>query len=354
MHSVFKKLLSFVTSVQVFSVVFAFALMVFLSYYFMSGIERSNLLRNVDNAILNTQAQITADLMEPETTLGVIAENVRSMILRGASIEELENHLKYITNYITTDDKFMSYATGIYGYFDEFGGIMISGIDWTLPEDYTPQERPWFKAAVNSRGGVGITEPYKNIILNVTNLTFSRCIYDNDGRRLGIICLDITLDRISDYAVNTSVSKDSYGILMDKEFNVLAHPNSNYIGRNIILMNDGLAIQKELESGRNISERIAHDYNDKESVLFAQRLDNGWYLAVLAYSDQYYQSVRQIGMILSAIGFILALILIIILLNIIAGKRKAEERTRIMLDAMPLCAVFWDKILILLIAIKKQ
>jgi len=147
---------------------------------------------------------------------------------------------------------------------------------------------------------------------------------------------------IFDYAVNAHVTRNSYGILLDGDLNVLAHPHPAYIGKNLIQMNDGPAIKKELDEGKTISERKAKDYNGDESVLFVRRLRNGWYLAIIEYAENYYKSLRNIGAILIMLGVIFAGISSAILLSMYFAKNRAEERTKIMLDATPLCANFWD------------
>jgi len=147
---------------------------------------------------------------------------------------------------------------------------------------------------------------------------------------------------ISDYAVNARVTENSYGILFDANLNVLAHPYSNFVGRNLIQMNNGLTIKKELDSGKVISERKAIDYKGEDSVLFVRRLNNGWYMAIIAYAKNYYKSIISIGRILITLGVVFAGILYAIILSMLSAKNRAEERTQIMLDATPLCANFWN------------
>jgi len=153
--------------------------------------------------------------------------------------------------------------------------------------------------------------------------------------------LSMTED-IYNFVIKAHVTDNSYGILIDSDFNVLAHPHPVYVGKNINQMNDGPAIKKELEEGIKISERKAIDYNGDESILFARRLNNGWYLAIIAYADNYYKSLFMIGRILITLGVIFAGILSVILLGMFFAKERAEERTKIMLDATPLCANFWN------------
>jgi PAS domain S-box-containing protein len=342
MGSILKKLLKIVTHVQAVFIFLAFALMVFFCFYFMSGMEHRHLLKDVENVMSSTQAYIEADLMEPRTTLGVVSENIKSLILHGASQKEVSDYLINVTDYIITEER-LSYAMSFFGVFDVFGNSHLSGVDWVPPAGYNPEDRPWYKTAVEAGGKIGVTDPYFNIAQNVTVISFARRIFDGNGNPLGVVCLNILLDRIREYSVNTYITEGSYGILFDKDFNVLAHPNPAYLGRNLILMNDGEAIRDELLQGRDVFERKAWDYNKKESVLFMRRFNNGWYLGIVAYSEKYYQSIWDIGVFLVVLGVLMTAILSAILLNIVAGRRKAEERTRVMLDSIPLVANFWDK-----------
>ena len=315
-------------SVQMMIVFAAFAIMAFVSYFFVGDIERKNLLRDAEKTISSTQAYIEADLMEPETTLGVIAETIHDMILRGSTFDAVSEYITYITNYMLTGDKFMSYATSVYGVFDVFDGKFHFGTGWIPPDDFVPQNRPWYKAAIDAGGTVGITEPYLVMSLGVIAITYARQIFDEDGRQLGVVCLDVMLDRIREYADNTFVTEGSYGILADKELNIIAHPNRAFWGRSVRDINVGETIVNILKQGETISERRAIDYTGNKVVLFARQLKNGWTMAIIAYSKDYYKSVTKIGVTISALGLIMSIILNIILLRITAAKNMADERNR--------------------------
>ncbi|MDR2964728.1 MAG: response regulator [Treponema sp.] len=340
MQSIFKQLWKFVTHVQVLIVFLAFALMVLLSYNFMSSIERSHLLKDVDNAFKNTQAYIETDLKEPETALSVVSENIRSLILNGASWDDILNYLKDINAYLISRGQYLSHMVDIFAYID---GRIVSSLGWNPPDDYIGEDRPWYIAAVEADGSVGITEPYLVMAYNEVSLTFARQIFDNENKSIGIVCLNIMLGRIGEYAVNAFISRGSYGILLDSNFNVIAHPLDAFLGRNIDLMNDGVAIREILQKDGIVSERKATDYLGEECVLFVRGLNNGWHLAILAYTKYYYQGLKNIGRTLTIISFILAVSLSVILLSIVASKRKNEERTMMMLDTTPLGITLWDK-----------
>jgi len=313
---------------QMLFVFMAFAILVITSYLFVSGIERGHLEKEMEYAITNTQANIMAALQEPEVTLSDITQTIRIMILEGGSYESVAHYIDNITEYMLDNERLKIYITGIYGVFDIFGGTFHSGTDMALPDDFVPEDQPWYKAAVSAGGVIGTTSPHINRELGTVSITYSRQIFDENGQPLGIICLDTLLDRVSMYAVGTRVTKDSYGILMDDQFRVLAHPHPLYLGRELREMNDGVAIEQELKREFKISERKATDYKGNPSILFIRQFPNGWYMAIITYAKQYYQSVVQIAKLLSIMGLLMAVALNAVLIRMAAAKNKADTVSR--------------------------
>jgi len=344
MRSFFKKIWNFITHLQVMAVFLAFFLMMILSYRFMSGIERRHLLKDINNAMSSTNDYILSGLSEPETTLGVIAETIRGMLISGYNSDAIHEYIGYINNYIRSGgNRRMEGALGCYGIFDVFGGELMTGDDsWTPPEGLDIKSRPWYKAAVEAAGKTVFTQPYIDLYSNEISVSFSRRIFDKEGNPLGVIGLDVAISSIMDFAVNTYIPANSYWVLFDSDLKVISHPQISSLGKHLSQMNDGDALLDILLHGREVSERRAKDYNGNDSIIFMRRLDNGWYLAIISYSNIYYRSVREIGFIISLLGLTLAVSLSLILLSIIASKKKTEERVQIMLDATPLAANFWN------------
>jgi signal transduction histidine kinase/DNA-binding response OmpR family regulator len=328
----------------------AFAAMAITSYYFMSGIERRHLLRNVNDAITNTQLNIETELREPVTALTLISDTVRDMILSNESFETVTAYLSATSNSMRSNQGIMPHFTGVYGVFDAYDGKFSAGTQWVPPEDFVPENRPWYKAALEADGRVAITDPEVNASLGVITIMYARRIFDEESRPLGVVCIDIRLKKIREYAVETYVTEDSYGILLDREFNVLAHPDPAYLGRSLRLMNDGVAIENELKQGREVSERKATDYKGNSSVLFIRQINNGWYMGILAYTNKYYQSVTRIAFILGLLGLGMAIILNVFLTRLTRAKNLADEENRRMahwyvsiLDTIPFPLSITDK-----------
>ena len=332
---------------QILFVALAFALMVFASYLFVSDIERNHLQRSVKDAILFTEANITADLREPETLLSGFAETVRSMILRGDNATEVRQYIQYINHYMRLNSEdFLSDVLGFYGFFDTFGKrYFTESVDWVPPEDYVLSDRPWYKAAIDANGEIGVTEPYKNLRTgDAYILTFARCLFNEDGTRLGVICLDINLNRISQHAVNTQFAEKGYGFLLSGNMKLIAHPEPTMLGMMFHDVKSHIADYEErLIQNGHIYEAISTDYRGIESIVFIEKLQNGWYMGIVTPKNEYYKSTRIMAIVLTVIGAVLAMALITILLVIFREVNKENERAQSMahwynsiLNAIPL------------------
>jgi signal transduction histidine kinase/CheY-like chemotaxis protein len=330
-------------SLQIVLVFLAFTIMVIASYFYLSSLERQHLKRQTESAIAYTQANISAALVEPEATLNAITETFRLMIAAGETFEPIKGYIDHITASLNADDRFLTQIIDVYGVFDAYGGRFHSGTNWTPPEDVALADYPWYKAAVEADGKVGVTNPHINTESGTVSITYARRIFDNEGNPQAVVCMDVALDRICKYVVDTYVTEGSYGILIDQDFNVLGHPHPAYLGKAVRLMNDGEAIINELKQGNNISERRATDYKGNASILFIGRLQNGWYMAILAYENRYYQSVVNIAILLISIGLLMAIVLNAALIRMAAAKNETDERMQIMFASSPTGATFWDE-----------
>jgi PAS domain-containing protein len=331
---------------QVALVLLAFTLMVISSYLFVGDIERRNLRGKVREAISYTEANIKADMLEPETILAGIAETIRGMILRGDDIKAVQDYLQLINNYVrSNEENRLQGVIGFFGFFSAYDGRFITGIaDWVPPEGYSIQDRPWYVAAVKAKGDIGVTRPYFNIVSGEIIITFARRIFDEVNHPLGVICLDMKLDRIRQRAVDTQFAEGGFGFLLGEDMKFIAHPELSMLDVPLHNIKSGIAqYNDELRRRGRISERITTDYRGIESILFIEKLYNGWYMGVITPRYQYYQSTRNMAMILILLGLILSGILTPILLRISADKEEAEKRTQAMFDAIPLGANLWDR-----------
>jgi signal transduction histidine kinase/DNA-binding response OmpR family regulator len=318
---------------QILFVALAFGLMVFASYLFVSDIERKHLQRDVKNAISYTEANIKADMLEPEAILASFAETIRGMIIRGDDEETVRGYIQYINDYVQVEkgNRFLV-VIAFYGFFDAFGGKYFTDIeDWTPPKDFILQDRPWYIAADEANGDIGVTQPYTSMRTGQNSITFSRKIFDDNGKTLGVIALDINLERINQHAIGTQIAKKSYGFLVSKNMDIIAHPEPSIIGMPLRDVKSRIAsYEDELIRNGYVYEVISTDYRGIESIVFIERLQNGWYMGVVTPRNEYYQTTRMIALALTVMGVILATALIALLLVIFTEINKESDKSHAM------------------------
>ena len=328
MRSVFEKSRIFnSTSAQMLITIIAFAIMGFSSFFFAANIERKHMINGAKKAIVYTEAEIVATLIEAETFLSGYSEIIRSMIIRGEDEDSIQTYMTSLTNFLLNSRDHITEITNTHGYFYNYGKY-LSGSFWTPPASFTPQNTPWYKGAVEAEGRVSISEPYTDAMTGRTILTFSRHLYDNENNPLGVICLDIEFVRIFRHVVSMKLTENGYGILMNKKFKILAHPEPHFIGGALYQKNSGLAyLADELEQGFDISERKVRNYMHDSSVVFFQKIKYGWYLGIVIPVNEYYSNTYRIGTFLFVLGSILAAGLCIMLYRIFQAKKKSDQRT---------------------------
>jgi PAS domain-containing protein len=343
MRSPIKKIQAFVVHPQIVVVFLAFALMVSLSSWFMDNILRKHLAYNAQVVLNALETQIGVDMLEPRTILGNLTQTVRSMILDGSSDALVRRYLKEINDYILLDNRQLLGFSSIDGFFNSFGGVFIDSMDREPPENYNPSERPWYKDAAMAGGSIVFLQPYADIVTGTVIITYARALYDNEGNILGVIALDLHLDRISEYIKDTNLGAMGYGFLLSGQMEILTHPNIDIFGEKLGSLSAGFAaLENKLRQEHNITEYRMINFAGDASVLFIRQIENGWYIGIVTPEGVYYRELGTIRLILIILGIILALVLSTILYNIVAARKKADERTQVMLDATPLCANFWD------------
>jgi adenylate cyclase len=94
-----------------------------------------------------------------------------------------------------------------------------------VPATYDPRQRDWYKAAtINKR--VTITAPYVFSASGLPGITIAAPFYA-DGKVIGVIAADITLDNLSKFLAERVVSKGAMSLIIDDHDKVIANSNLN-------------------------------------------------------------------------------------------------------------------------------
>jgi PAS domain S-box-containing protein len=312
---------------QVIFVVIAFAIMVFTSYLFGQRRENDHIDNEIDSMFFNIEEQLTADLNELKTMLGIVSETINQMIKREADFSEVTDYITAITDYGHESLGVPGFVS-VFGAFDVYGRQGFSGIDpkrdWQETgesREFVAEQRLWYIEAEKSSGEIRVTDPYEDILSGEIIFAYVRPLFDEDGERTAIICINVSLNRIYEFAMKSSASSISYWMLFDREMNIIAHPNPTLLGRNL------------------------HDTDKKyaeTAEILPLSIENGWYMGVVASMEDFHRFQQSMLIFLGSLGAVLAALLSLTLVRLVASRNRAEERTRVLLDAVPLVVNYWN------------
>ena len=316
---------------QIFLIYLAFTLMVILSYIFVERMMLSRLEDAVNTSLEFMQVSIESDLAEPEKFLQSVSQSMRNMIIHGYGPDLVQKYIKEdITPNVIKYDKRKLGINRMYGYFDVFNGLQLINGEWEPSADDDMRESPWYKAAVEANGKVVFTTPYFNARIRSYVLTYSRQIFDGD-KSLAVVAIDVPIDKIIDYVTEMHVTDDGYGLLLDENMGIIAHPDVYLIGKPLREVNSGLSshLAYYLENEViDIPKSTAVNYMGLESLVFSRRLRTGWYVSLIAPVNKYYREVRSMGLLLTVLGLIMATVLSGILWRITNTKKQVEKENR--------------------------
>ncbi|MCL2284133.1 MAG: ATP-binding protein [Fibromonadales bacterium] len=305
---------------QLLIVLFAFALMVILSYSFMSSIEYQHMRRDVQETLSLAQVDIDSDLLEAEATLNGIAKMAREMIISG---EDSKTVKKYITN--------------------TFNGKFYIGDD--QPKIHELNDSSWYKLAIEAKGKIIMNELHYEKDIAESEITFACSILDDSGNLLGVIGLSVKLHDILKKVSDMKVYESGYGILLNKNLEIVVHPYEKFLGEFVYRAGVPLAeFAKDLFNKQEILESKILNYEGKNVVIFFRNMDKtGWHIGIGVPTNKYKERITKIAITLSLIAFILASFISVILIRIIRTKDETELHMQVMLDSAPFSIAFFDK-----------
>ena len=348
---------------QLLFVVLAFILMIVSSALYVNNMLRSHLHRDATDMLTQTKLKIEAEFIEPQTAMIAISEIIRNAIIRGDSADKVLATMKHLSRELQRKPGGFTFDD-IYGYFEVFGGVYLTATEWDMPEDFNSLERPWYKTAVEAGDKIAITPIYTNLRINDYIVTYVRRIFDNSGRPLGVVCLNVPIDRIRALVTGMNLTKGSYGALLNEKLDIIVHPNRSFVGINLLdAQADKIEHAEAAKANSGIIQREMLNYEGVYVIMCVVALENGWILSIQTPKAEYYRELNEMLLILSILGTILAATLCFVLINVDKAKnradeesrrksmqlalvestREADERTQLMLDATPLCVNFLDK-----------
>jgi PAS domain S-box-containing protein len=243
----------------------------------------------------------------PEIALKKIKNKISSMIEEDENFDTIKNQVASISKYFY----FSQNIVDTYAFFD-----------------VSPTDSTWYKAAVEAKGEVAIVE-HLDSSLNTCIVTYVYSIFDKVGTPQGFIGFNINIDDIIMKAINTQIKDNGFGLILNSDLEILAHPEPEYIGK--LLKNTNLDIIKFMEDfkyGKEIFEYEMTNYKNEKAVAFFKQMQNGWYSGIVTSKSEYYKNVKKLTQYMVTLSVVFSLIISLILIRIINVRERVNTLIR--------------------------
>jgi len=312
---------------KVFVVFLAFFVMILSSCLIMNNTMGRKLTEHVETSISDAKAFLENSLTSPKVSIDFIADNIEGMIKRGEDIEAVQAQIRFYTS-DTFKERIENFTfNSVYGFFDIFDEF-YEGSGWIPSEGFIPRERPWYTAAVEEYGNVAISPVYIDVVTNAPVLSYARCLFDNDGKLLGVISMDVPVSFINQI-LDSTITDNSYGFIADERSLVITHPSETLIGT---VLADNNPFHKDIiDNVRNhdgITRTHIINYEGIKTILFSSMTFNGWYVNFVVPEAEYYRDLYYLMSVVSVLGFAMALMLSILLVRIESARTESELVSR--------------------------
>ena len=227
-------------------------------------------------------------LLRGYETLAVTIEGVEYMIDENASPDEIEDYLVMQSNNYA--ERVNANFTGIYGLIQ---GEYLDGLGWEPDEGYIPEERIWYKMAIQEKNHqIALIPPYEDAQTGNIIISVSKVLSDGES----VLALDITLNEIQMLAENINLNNNGYGFVLNDSGLVVAHSDKDLRGVNYLIDEEyensdiQKLTQEIIESGKTA---IEIKIDGKKCQVFTSKVQNDWHVVMIVESQDLYLRVRR-------------------------------------------------------------
>ena len=269
-------------------------------------------------------------LQKAKNTVDSNAGSIEYMISNGESNGDILEYLLFQTDYEIgrIDGSF----TGMYGYYR---GEYLDGNRWDPYADggvYYPKERPWYLAAKDSNGEVGVASPYLDMDTGNVVLSVTKMLSDNES----VVGLDISLASLTDYINHYLASSEfSYAYIIDNTGTIVASKDASDTGLNFFNQDadkDTMGLKELFEQALQSDEPFEYIVDEHEHLVISNTIENDWQVIALADKEIVNAQLRRLALMCVSLLLILFVVLLLFAINSIRDNKlnilakQKEER----------------------------
>ncbi|SHK68079.1 methyl-accepting chemotaxis sensory transducer with Cache sensor [Marinobacter antarcticus] len=242
----------------------------------------------VDALIENTAEQNTSSIADWLNTRLMMTEATAKALETSTTDQQARNLLQAIATGGNFKDVYVGRNNG-------YMLMKTEADEASLPSDYDPRVRPWYKKAIEL-GRSSFTEPYLDAATG--EIIISTLAPVTRGENRGVAAADITLKAVDDILSVINLAGTGYAALISQEGTVLYHPDRNLIGKNISSL---LGEAPKLDGGDHTYQKDDVPWSASfHSISQARGVD--WYLGTFVNKDKINAPVRRLNAAMADIG----------------------------------------------------
>ncbi len=201
-------------------------------------------------------------------------------VIGGLSIYDEKNIRHMIDNVA------VSHPEMYFIYFADVDGniYMARGVSFAPGND--PRERDWYKQA-KAAGHTVIVDIYQSLSDKVMMVTIATPVYEGTTMK-GVVAVDAAISEIESVVESINFKQGSYGILVDRNGDIMCHPNDNFdpTTENVFSVTDSIPkiepIVKKPQTNKIVK---AKDYMNVDMVYTSRRIESTGWVIVVAYPE---------------------------------------------------------------------
>lgn len=187
------------------------------------------------------------------------------------------------------------------------GGIYIEAPAWEPEEDWEPTEDSWFIETIRANGKMVYQEPSYDEAANEIVLSFAKASLNENGRPVGVVGLDMTIEALSDLAKDVDISENGIVRIVNSNGLFLTSPDE----RDVLKKN----FFEEVEFAKELKPSVFLNDEDKAEI------HNGTYYSVSRIGETPWFAIAEgpvsdfTGTLVKQVVVIISILLVLCLLS---------------------------------------
>lgn len=171
-----------------------------------------------------------------------------------------------------------------YVYMGVESGGYVQYPEGNMEGPFDPRQRPWYPIAINNPDKAVLGEPYYFATDNIVILGASQALKDASGKVIGVVALDMSLDKITEMVDKAGKDTKGHFIIVDDSGTIIADPSNSDNNFKNVSDTYGGELSNLILSGANFNEVKV---NNKAYLVrsIKSEMTNWRYVALLDKAD---------------------------------------------------------------------